>query len=352
MSCLSVKSTIAEFRLKKQGYDPFIDYLKGLCIVFVTMNHCMPGKLMSYSAFFFWGVSAVPIFLMIQVFHAYKKGLDHQHIKWQRLWTKIFWPYLLSELVILAYTIIASSDFHFSSIVGETVALVKSGGYGPGAYYPWIYLQFAILLPLIAPVFKNHPGLLCIGFIVVSQAVETACSFFGFPQLFYRLSFLRYIFLFYLGFLLSRNGFKLNLFTLSAAILCLVVSAYIEYSGNDFSPFLYTFVNPLCHWFCYIYIAWLLLFLLRRLYDHSPHMGVITSFLMTAGKYSYEIFLFQMVYFVVGNNWLFQFLDEHFTNNVLLAVLKTLIPVFLCTIPVITYKHLTNKQSIKHESNM
>ena len=335
--------TIATFELKKQGYDPLIDYLKGLCIVFVIMNHCMPIDTTKYSAFFFWGVSAVPIFLMLQVFHAYKKGLDNLHINWKRLWTKILWPFLLCELVILAATVIESSQYQLSGIVREAVALVKSGGYGPGAYYPWVYLQFAILLPLIAPVFKRSPIVLCIAFIIVSQAIESACSYFGFPQLPYRLSFFRYTFLFYLGFLLAHKGFTLNLFTLSTACICLAVSAWLNYSGNDLSPFLYTFVNPLCHWFCYIYIAWLLLFILQYLYDITSSKSVITSFFITAGKYSYEIFLFQIVWFVVANNYLFQFLEERVSGNVFLAVTKTFLPVLLCTFPVIIYKRFTNE---------
>ena len=61
--------------LKTDGYDPFIDFLKGMCIVFVILDHSFPSKIDYYTLFAVWGKSAVPLFLLIQVFHAYKKGL-------------------------------------------------------------------------------------------------------------------------------------------------------------------------------------------------------------------------------------------------------------------------------------
>ncbi len=331
---------MAVFRLNTRGYDPFIDYLKGICIVCVVINHCMPIALINYSGFYFWGASAVPIFLLIQVFHAYKKGICRQSINWKRLWKKIFLPFLLCELIILADIIISSSHYDLSGIAACTLAMIKDGGYGPGAYYPWIYLQFAILLPLIAPAFRRRGIGLCIAFVILSQAVETACAWFGVPQMLYRLTFIRYIFLFYLGFLLASKSFAINTFTICAASICLLFSAFVVYSGIDFTPLFYPFVNPVCHWFCYVYIAWLLVLVLKYAYGHTQKEGTIMNFLLAAGKYSYEIYLFQMVYFVVANDFIFALLERHIASTTLQAALKTTIPVILCTLPVILYKQL------------
>lgn len=60
--------------LQKEGYDPFIDYLKGVCIFLVVLAHCLPHT--EYILFPLWGDQAVPLFLLIQVFHAYKHGVD------------------------------------------------------------------------------------------------------------------------------------------------------------------------------------------------------------------------------------------------------------------------------------
>ena len=332
------KTTWAKFVLAKQGYDPLIDYLKGLCIIFVIINHCMPVKVMEYTAFFFWGVSAVPIFLIIQVFHAYKRGINNAVLNYKKMWRRIVWPFLLAEIVILLAFIIRNHHFTYNDILYDTYRLIKSGGYGPGAYYPFIYLQFAIILPVIAWLFKSHKPYLCIIFIIISQLSETACSYFHLPQLAYRLLFVRYIFLFYLGYLLAYKGFILNLYTFCVATICLAFSTYIVYSHHSFSPLLYDFVNRVCHWFCYIYIAYFLLFILKGMYFHVRSETVIRKYILKAGKYSYEIFLFQIVYFAIADEYIDNIIKNFITINYAYVITKIMLPIVICTIPVIIYK--------------
>lgn len=333
------KKTWAKLVLNRNGYDPFIDFLKGICIIFVIINHCMPIKIMEYSGFVFWGGSAVPIFLLIQVFHAYKKGINSTRIQFKKIWNKIVWPFFICEIVICIAFILKSHHTLFFDIFTDVYNCIKSGGYGPGAYYPWIYLQFTILLPLISPIFKQPKPLLCILFIIISQSVETACAYFHFPQLEYRLLFLRYIFLFYLGYLLAAKGYLLNIYTFSASAICLLVSVFIVYSGLNFFPILYDFVNPVCHWFCYLYIAYLLLFLLKSIYVHIPN-GSFMNYLLKAGKYSYEIFLFQIVYFAILDDTISEFLSKNINNFILFSLIKIFFPVIICTLPVILYKKI------------
>lgn len=332
------RASWAKFALKRNGYDPFIDYLKGICIIFVIINHCMPENMMENTGFFFWGVSAVPIFLIIQVFHAYKEGVGNARLNYNRLWQKIVWPFFVAEFVIFAAFIIRDHHFTFNYIINDAFSLIKLGGYGPGAYYPFIYLQFAIILPIIAGVFKSQKPYLCFLFVIISQLSETACSYFHMPQLAYRLLFLRYIFLFYLGFLLAYKGFILNLYTFCLAFICLVFSTYVIYSHHDFVPFLYDFVNPACHWFCYIFIAFFLLFLIRIIYYFFNTVSVLKMYVLKAGKYSYEIFLFQIVYFAIADNYIDNLLKHIISHYLAYALIKILIPVILCTILVILYK--------------
>ena len=336
-NCIFTKTSWSKLVISKNGYDPFIDFLKGVCIIFVIVNHCMPEKIMEYSGFIFWGVSAVPIFLIIQVFHAYKKGLITSRPKYKKIWNKIAWPFLISEIIICVAFIFKLHHTQLSEISGDITNWIKSGGYGPGAYYPWIYLQFAVLLPIISPIFKKNIPFLCIIFIIISQSAETACAYFNLPQLAYRLLFLRYIFIFYLGYLLATKGYILNIYTFGASVICLLVSFIIVYGGINLSPFLYDFVNPVCHWFCYVYIAYLLLFLIKLAYGHIPN-GSFLNYLLNAGKYSYEIFLFQIVYFAIADNYIFEYLGIIISNHILFSVVKIIFPVIICTLPTILYK--------------
>ena len=351
----TLKTTVL---LKRQGYDSFIDFLKGYSIVCVIINHCMPTDIMDYSAFFFWGVSAVPIFLIIQVFHAYKGGINNIKANYTKIWKRIAWPFLLAELIIFTALAIRNQHFTLHELASDLSAMIQSGGYGPGAYYPWIYLQFALLLPLVSRLLtlvgtysntcipkRNQSMILCLSFIVVSQLAETACSFFLLPPLAYRLLFIRYIFIFYLGFLLADRGFHLNTLTLCFALFCLAFSAYINYSEDDFSPLFYPFVNKCCHWFCYIFIAYLLLFVLKVLYQNISSDGIIMKYIRAAGKCSYDIFLFQMVYFVIVDDYVDGLLENHIGRYAIYATLKMAIPVVICTIPVIIMKkYLANSK--------
>lgn len=338
-----IKKTWSIFVLTKNSYDPFIDYLKGLCIIFVIINHCMPENIMEKTAFFFWGVSAVPIFLIIQVFHAYKKGFENPKLNFKKVWRKIIWPFLLAELIILIVYIIREHHFTLKDIFNDTYSLFKSGGYGPGAYYPFIYLQFAIILPIIACFLKSHKPYLCILFIIISQLSETACSYLHLPQLAYRLLFLRYIFIFYLGYLLAYKGFILNLYTFCISAICLAFSTYIVYSHQSCSPFLYDFVNPVCHWFCYIYIAFILLFVLKQLFYRFKANTFIRHYIIKAGKYSYEIFLFQIVYFAITDKYINNYLIFYISYNYIYIIIKIILPVIICTIPIIIYKENKNE---------
>lgn len=308
----------------------------------------MPEIIMKYSGFMFWGVSAVPIFLIIQVFHAYKKGLITSRPKYQKIWNKIAWPFFLSEIIICIAFILKLHHTQLSDIYGDVINWIKSGGYGPGAYYPWIYLQFAVLLPIISPIFRKNNPILCIVFIIISQSTETACAYFNLPQLAYRLLFLRYIFIFYLGYLLATKGYLLNIYTFCVAAFCLLFSAIIVYGGHRFSPLLYDFVNPVCHWFCYIYIAYLLLFLLKYIYIQVPK-GTLMNYLLNSGKYSYEIFLFQIVYFAVADDYIFQFIRQNINNNTIYSIVRICLPIFICTLPVILYKKRKEKIAHQHD---
>ena len=331
------------FTLNRIGYDPFIDFLKGICIIFVIINHCMPVKVMEYTAFFFWGVSAVPIFLIIQVFHAYKRGVNNATINYRRLWKKIIYPFLICELIIFIIVSVRYQHTNFYAYISDAISFIKYGGYGPGAYYPWIYIQFALILPIIVPIFRLNTKVCCLVFIIISQITETVCSYYEIHQVLYRLLFFRYIFIFFLGYLLVKKGYVLNKYTLMISILCLVISSYITYSNNSFSPILYPFVNPVCHWFCYIYIAYLLLFLLKTAYNHLKKVESIMYFFSIVGKFSYEIFLFKMFYFSIVYEWGYERLHYFVINNTLLVISNIFLSILLCTIPVLLYKKISKQ---------
>ena len=122
----------------KTGYDPSIDFLKGVCILLVVLTHCIPIDVRDNTLLFpLWGVPAVPLFILIQVFHAYKKGTDVGVVKWGKLWERIIKPFLIVELligVILFVKIIIKDFYTYDELKGCFYYYLIYGGRGPGSY--------------------------------------------------------------------------------------------------------------------------------------------------------------------------------------------------------------------------
>lgn len=323
--------------LKTDGYDPFIDFMKGVCIVFVILDHCFPSKIDHYTLFAVWGKSAVPLFLMIQVFHAYKNGLRSK-IQIKKLLKRIVLPFVFVELGLILFGsichIINTPQWAFSDYL---LRVLKCGGSGSGAYYPWIYIQFAIILPIFIPIIKKLNLLgLALFFIALSQAIEFICSITNIPEWIYRLLCIRYVFVIYLGFVLATKGFSINNMTILLAILSLFCLLFFSYVNADLSPFFYKSVDKwsTCHWPCYICFAFILV-VIHKLYDKFSTR--IVQFFKKAGKYSYEIFLFQMCYFEFHVITM-RGVKQYFENECIQYSIATIIAIITCIVPVILFK--------------
>jgi len=88
-------------------------------------------------------------------------------------------------------------------------ALIKSGGYGIGSYFPWVYIQYLLLMMFLCPIVKkiHDRRKLFLFFLIISITIELLCSLFKLDDGWYRILVLRYPFLIYLGLLLDEDGF-------------------------------------------------------------------------------------------------------------------------------------------------
>lgn len=74
--------------------------------------------------------------------------------------------------------------------------MVNRGGYGPGAYYPWIYLQLAVLLAIVKPYLeKGSKAVNLIIVLAICEGFEILSSTIELPDWLYRLLSIRYLFL-------------------------------------------------------------------------------------------------------------------------------------------------------------
>lgn len=130
--------------------DQFIDFLKGTAIIGVVWLHCMPlqDKMLAP----LWCGMSVTMFLLIQVFHAYRKKANISTFPNMR---KLFSRILVPMLVFTS--ILAFIQWHFGVVrhAGNFYKTITDGGYGPGSYYPWLYMQFAFILPLVGVLYRK-----------------------------------------------------------------------------------------------------------------------------------------------------------------------------------------------------
>ncbi|MBR2469130.1 MAG: acyltransferase [Fibrobacter sp.] len=342
------KSSSLVLSFEKNGYDPFIDFLKGVCIVLVVITHCLPSVVEKYTLFHLWGRTAVPIFLIIQVFHAYKHGLIFRLPKITKLWNRIARPFIITQLAIAVFLFLFSKNISVSIYLNR----ILDKGYGPGEYYPWIYLQFALILPLLSPVIKKlgKPWKVALFFILVSQLFEFLCCLIN-PQEwpFYSRSFFRYFFLIYLGYIAAATGFSINRKTFLLSLLSLAATIFFVFFNYNLEPFFFkNYQWHYCHWPCYFYIAYLFIFILNKFYTIAK-THYLSKFIIRAGKYSYEIFLFQMFYFIICGSHLKKIIGSITNLNIASGILFILISILSCVLIPLAFEAIKERNSQKNK---
>lgn len=319
-----------EVKLNNAGYDPFIDFLKGLCIVWVVLTHSIPYEWQQIIGFPFWGAQAVPLFLLIQAYHYFKKDTPPS-INWKKIFKRIVVPFVIAQGIILLSIVIGYYFFHTGRITSPTIEWVRSGGSGPGSFYFWIYLQFVILLPCVGWLQKRITLPFwgwAIVFVVISELLEIACSLTHINPEIYRLCAFRYVFLIYGGYLWAKEGIKLNWYTILLSIVSIAAIYLFQYKQVTFEPWVFDTAWRYFHWFCYFFAIWLLAYATNAL--RSAGGGHFAQSFQTLGKYSYEIFIFQMLvfYFFPGD-----------INPCIYLTATTLLSI----VPVVAYKLIREK---------
>ena len=279
----------------KTGYDPFIDFLKAYAIIFVVVAHNFPSELWKYCLFQVWADMQVPMFILIQVFHAYKKGTAPR-IKWSSLLKRIVLPFVVIQAIILSLRLLFSSESPYNVLVSSVIG----GGYGPGSYYFWIYIQVAILLVWIWPLVKKlaRIQLTCL-FLFLSIGCEILFSVINLPDFVYRLLAIRYLFLIPLALVWIDKGVELNVKNVALSVVSIASVVFFSFSNLNLEPFFYQTGWATHRWICYFYLPILLTNVLWIVFNQVKRVDMISSAIKEVARCSYEIYLAQMLVFVV-----------------------------------------------------
>ena len=269
------------------AYDPFLDFIKVYAILAVLLGHTFP--FLDETGYNLWYGMQVPLFILVQVFHVMKK--TNYKLNVRKMLQRILLPFLIIQMIPLSYVL-----YHTFNGNNLIFSYIFGGGYGPGAYFPWLYLQLAIILPIIKPLIEKGSKVrnLTIA-LILCIALEILTSLSGCPDRAYRLLPIRYFFLIFLGWLWVKEGIVINTKSIILSLLSMGSIIYFEYFYTPTEPWFYN-TSWRCHrWPCYFYVSHLLCGLLYYLYIRVKKMILIQRVVKLLARCSYEIFLIQMV---------------------------------------------------------
>lgn len=322
-----------------------LDFLKGFAILWVVLEHALPHDVATRFSLVF-PLKAVPVFFSITLFLMFRKFSEKKHYirdwyQWGRFWRmvkKVFIPFFIVLIVQLLVLLLTSGREALSPVI-------YAGGYGPGAYYPWVYLQMWFLAPILFWIVdrKKWCGVLLL--LVVCVALNVILSYVNIvPDGLYRLLAIRYFFLAAIAYiwLHSEDYNKFLLLLLGGASL-----VYLWFfRGSDLTPIVYNVPNWTIHNYPGYFFTLVMIVFLLAFAKENKDLKVMRLF-RWCGENSWYIFLAQM--FIMG------FFHEDFMKSIIdnsfLAILVYMLIVFALTLGLV-YLYLNIVSLYKRKKNL
>ena len=265
----------------------WIDGAKGVAILSVILLHSLPCL---REIGWMWHIGqAVPIFLFIT---AYLVSVRMKSVKayftfdrFAKMIKKVFLPFV----IVLVFQLICLA---LIDKLPSLKTLVRDGGIGPGSYYVWLYLQSWILIPFMIWLVRKVPvWASCLIMLVVSAISEYAfvpMQTIGHIGEFYRLMPVRYLMVLYLGCVWPMLKDKQKYIFYGVAGISALLIMNDVYLANVLPIELMPPFWKGYHWYTAFYVVAPIALLERISY---------ADVWKQAGKYSWYIFLLQMMCF-------------------------------------------------------
>lgn len=274
---------------KQRYHIEWIDGAKGIAILWVILEHCLPNLDKLCEGMHIG--QAVPVFVFITSylislhFSTFKEYFTLLRLK--KMLLSILPPFLLVLVCEFLFYFI-----HTGELLPLKTLILAGGCMGPGAYYLHIYIAMWLLLPgLIVLIRKTN---IYTSFFLM-LFISVACEYFyamlvdgiPYPSRLYRLLPIRYFMVMWMGaaypkFKDSQKNILVALALISGIILYMTNYAY------DIRPF---FVPPFWrdyHWYTAFYCFLFILLLKKFSYSET---------IQWLGKHSWSIMCFQMFVF-------------------------------------------------------
>ena len=125
----------------KKGYDGFIDFIKAYAIIAVLIGHTVPN--LDMVAYFVWLGMQVPLFLLFQAFHVFKK--DTPKVLLSKIFQRVLVPFFAIEIITVILALIFTTDTS-----KQLIASVLTGG------------GMALALITLGCIYSLHCSYLCL----------------------------------------------------------------------------------------------------------------------------------------------------------------------------------------------
>ncbi len=275
-----------------------IDYLKGFAIIFVIMEHSMTTKQMDFIGGAYYILQAVPVFLILFGYNTIHSYINKGIVNFGDCYKK---SYLIKRIkrILVPLIYIWILEFFIAIITKQPIAIKGIGyefivgGWGQGAYFIPIILQFVILIPLLYKIAQNNRYIMLISAFIINMIFELFSYYTNISNSIYRVASLRFLFVAAIGVYLALYEIKRKKLFLIGVLFSLVYITSIEYFGVNF---------PVYHlWGSQNAPSFLLPFALvvvglKKFPSESKTL--IWRYLGKIGGKSYHIFLFQALYFI------------------------------------------------------
>jgi len=324
---------------QKLSREAVVDYLKGICIIFVILLHTNLFDT-SKPIYLLFLNQAVPIFMILS---GYVLGLSMGGRSFQSLYclgrlTRKFLRFTIPMLVAFFLYFVGRIISGSPMSVYETVKCFCLGEYGPGAYYYALMIEFMVLSPVLVffvDKWKIH-GVVLAG--LVNFLFEICSNAYSLHIAIYRVIILRYLFAvvlgIYIGMYKDEEISNKSLVTmLVIGIFYILLPVYWNYEYQVFNQlWAKTSMVSVLYVFPLVYI------LLRHTHTYTSKTWIGKG-AEIIGQASYHIMYTQMIYFVVRPS-----LDKHIFNIATVGnVVEILVDVLISVISGIIFWYVDQR---------
>lgn len=140
----------------------YIDELKGFAALSVVLLHTLPREALYTTGAYFHIWQAVPVFVFISFFLLLRKldkceSIRKYYCGYKNVIFKVIVPFIVVQSMLIGILLVQNNG-------EEIVRLLKVGGLGPGAYYPYLYVQIWLIVPFLYYILRHRGGWL---FVVI-----------------------------------------------------------------------------------------------------------------------------------------------------------------------------------------